>query len=229
MSESWRLAKSLVVLTSELEYAYPDTIVWDIGDAAHQDDWSDHSPNECCDVVCAVDVVDDSDIDLPKFVALLLAKRHPNLRYVIYAGYIYQRKNGFKKQVYNGPNKHKGHAHVSVGNGPDGRSTSNYDSTASWDIDDMNSTPSKPTKPSKPSKPSTGKKLGDKMPTLKRGSKGRAVKILQALLGVWGWKVSVDGTFGPQTERAVRAFQAKHAKPVDGIPGPITWNALLGL
>lgn len=222
---NWRLAKSLVVLTSELEYAYPDTIVWDIGDAAHQDSWSDHNPNECCDVVCAVDVVDDSDIDLPKFVALLLAKRHPNLRYVIYDGYIYQRKNGFKQQVYNGPNKHKGHAHVSVGNGPDGRSTSNYDSVATWDIDELGGVQVPP----KPSQPSTGKKLGDKMPTIKRGNKGSRVKMLQGLLIAWGHKISVDGVFGPKTEAALRAFQGKYAKPVDGIAGPITWNALLGL
>lgn len=227
MSDSWRLAKSLVVLTVELEDAYPDTIVWDIGDKAHQGTWSDHNKNVCCDVVCAVDVVDDSDIDLPKFVAHVLANPHPNLRYLIYNQVIYQRKNDFKPEPYHGVNKHKTHAHLSVGNGPDGRSTSNYDNTASWHIDDMDKKPSTPPAP-KPPKPIT-KKLGDKMPTVKRGSKGRSVKILQALLGVWEWKVSVDGTFGPQTEKAVRAFQAKYAKPVDGIVGPITWNELLGL
>lgn len=223
---SWRLAKSLVVLTSELEYAYPDTIVWDIGDKAHQGTWSDHNPNVCCDVVCAVDVVDDSDIDLPKFVAHLLANPHPNLRYVIYAGYIYQRKNGFKREVYNGVNKHKGHAHVSTGDGPDGRSTSNYDSTVTWNIDDLDGAVTPP----KPSQPSTGKKLGDKMPQIKKGAKGHAVRVLQAVLrSVWGYNIAVDGIFGPKTEAALRRFQGKHAKPVDGIAGPITWNALLGL
>lgn len=221
----WRLAKSLIVLTSELEHAYPDTVVWDIGDKDHQDSWSDHNPSECCDVVCAVDVLDDSDIDLPKFVAHLLANPHPNLRYVIYNGFIYQRKNGFKAEVYNGPNKHKTHAHVSTGNGPDGRSTSNYDSTASWDIDDIDDAPSLP----KPKPPTTGKKLGDKMPTIQRGNKGSRVRMLQGLLIAWDYSISVDGVFGPKTEAAVRSFQGKYAKPVDGIVGPITWNKLLGL
>lgn len=221
----WRLAKSLIVLTSELEHAYPNTVVWDIGDKDHQDSWSDHNPSECCDVVCAVDVLDDSDIDLPKFVAHLLANPHPNLRYVIYNGFIYQRKNGFKAEVYNGPNKHKTHAHVSTGNGPDGRSTSNYDSTASWDIDDIDDAPSLP----KPKPPTTGKKLGDKMPTIQRGNKGSRVRMLQGLLIAWGYSISVDGVFGPKTEAAVRSFQGKYAKPVDGIVGPITWNKLLGL
>lgn len=225
MVANWRLAKSLIVLTSELEYAYPDTIMWDIGDAAHQDGWSDHNPNECCDVVCAVDIVDDSDIDLPKFVAHLLRDPHPNLRYVIYDGYIYQRKNGFKKQVYNGPNKHKKHAHVSTGNGPDGRSTSNYDSTATWNIDELDGAQVPP----KPTKPSTGKKLGDKMPTIKRGNKGSRVRMLQGLLIAWGHDLGVDGVFGPKTEAALKKFQGKYAKPVDGVAGPITWNALLGL
>lgn len=221
---NWRLAKSLIVLTSELEHAYPDTVVWDIGDEDHQDRYSDHNPNECCDVVCAVDVLDDTDIDLPKFVAHLLADPHPNLRYVIYDGWIYQRKNGFKREKYNGVNKHKTHAHASVGDGPDGRSTSNYDSTASWDIDDLDDAPSKPSIPTMPSK-----KLGDKMPTIQRGNKGSRVRMLQGLLIAWGYSLRVDGIFGPATERDLRSFQAKYAKPVDGIAGPITWNKLLGL
>lgn len=223
---TWRLAKSLIVLTSELEHAYPDTVVWDIGDKDHQDSWSDHNPNVCCNVVCAVDVVDDSDIDLPKFVAHLLANPHPNLRYVIFNRKIYQRKNGWRAEDYNGPNAHKTHAHVSVGNGPDGRGTSNYDSTATWNIDDLDRAPSNP---SRPSLPNTGTKLGDKMPTLKRGNKSSRVRMLQGLLIAWNHKITVDGDFGPKTEAAVRSFQGKYAKPVDGIVGPITWNKLLGL
>jgi hypothetical protein len=222
----WRLAKSLIVLTSEIEYLFPDTTVWDIGDKAHQDSWSDHNPNECCDVVCAVDVLPDRGLNLAKFVAHLVANPHPNLRYVIFNELIYKRKNGFKPEPYYGVNKHKKHAHVSVGNGPDGRSTSNYDSTATWDIDDLGSAP----KPPKPSKPSTGtKKLGDKMPTIKRGNKGSRVRMLQGLLIAWGYKLKVDGIFGDKTDEALRDFQRKYAKPVDGIAGPITWNKLLGL
>lgn len=226
MSEApWRLAKSLVVLTSELEHAYPDTVVWNIGDKAHQSTRSDHNPNECCNVVCAVDVVDDTDIDLPKFVAHLIANPHPNLRYVIYNRVIYQRKNGFKPQVYTGPNAHARHAHVSVGSGPDGRSTSGYDSMVSWNIDDLNDAPSPP----KPSKPTTKTKPGDRMPTIQRGNKGSRVRMLQGLLLAWGYNIKLDGVFGKNTDKAVRAFQTKYAKPVDGIVGPLTWDALLGL
>jgi hypothetical protein len=220
------LAKSLVVLTSEIEYAYPDTTVWDIGDASHQSGYSDHNPNQCCDVVCAVDILPDRGLDLPEFVQHLINNPHPNLRYVIFNRKIYQRKYNFEARDYNGKNSHKGHAHVSVGNGPDGRSTSNYDSTASWEIDDLG----KPAKPSKPSKPSTEQnRLGDKMPVLERGSKGIAVRILQGVLNAHGYKVDIDGIFGPQVERNLRLFQRKRKLKVDAIAGPATWGALLDL
>ena len=72
--------------------------------------------------------------------------------------------------------------HVSAGIGADGHSTGPYDDTSPWGIGDVE--PPKPSKPSKPSKPTTGTKPEDKMPTLKRGSKGRAVRVLvQGLLG----------------------------------------------
>jgi hypothetical protein len=226
---NWRLAKSLIVLTSEIEYLFPDTTVWDIGDKAHQNSWSDHNPNECCDVVCAVDILPDAGLDLAKFVKHIVANPHPNLRYVIFDELIYQRKNGFKPQAYHGVNKHKKHAHASVGNGPDGRSTGNYDSTATWDIDDLGKKPSKPPTPSKPSKPSTGTKLGDKMPTIQNGNKGSRVRILQGLLLAWHYNIKLDGIFGDKTEAAVRDFQRKHAKPVDGLVGTLTWNKLLDI
>lgn len=224
---SWRLAKSLVKLGDEIEKAYPGTTVWDIGDEDHQSGWSSHNPNVCCDVVCAIDVLGDGGLSLSAFVAHLLANPHPNLLYIIYNRKIYQRKNAFEPEDYHGVNAHKTHVHVNVGNGPDGRSTTNYDnSSASWKISAIGGgTPTPP----KPSVPSTGKKLGDKMPTIKRGNKSSRVRMLQGLLIAWNHNIKVDGIFGPNTEKAVKAFQTKYAKPVDGIVGPITWNKLLGL
>jgi len=57
-------------------------------------------------------------------------------------------------------------------------------------------------------------------PTLRRGATGDLVKKVQAKVGV-----NVDGSFGPKTEAAVRAFQRANSLVPDGIVGPNTWAA----
>jgi peptidoglycan hydrolase-like protein with peptidoglycan-binding domain len=56
---------------------------------------------------------------------------------------------------------------------------------------------------------------------LQNGSEGRQVSMLQHALGI-----AVDGKFGPQTEAAVRSFQARHHLAVNGIVGPETSAAI---
>ena len=56
---------------------------------------------------------------------------------------------------------------------------------------------------------------------VKRGDRGAAVRSIQRQLGI-----SVDGAFGPMTERAVKRFQDRHELVPDGIVGPITRGAL---
>jgi len=56
---------------------------------------------------------------------------------------------------------------------------------------------------------------------LKVGSHGPGVARVQRELGI-----PADGIFGPQTRRAVRAFQKRHGLLVDGIVGPQTRKAL---
>jgi peptidoglycan hydrolase-like protein with peptidoglycan-binding domain len=57
--------------------------------------------------------------------------------------------------------------------------------------------------------------LGDRIP-VKRGMSGHDIRVLQDLLGDAGYDVSVDGEFGGRTYKAVKAFEAAHARPVDG-------------
>ena len=64
------------------------------------------------------------------------------------------------------------------------------------------------------------------MKTLKIGSKGDDVVALQHLLNVEGYKVKIDGDFGPRTETAVKMLQKANKLEEDGICGPKTWAAL---
>lgn len=59
------------------------------------------------------------------------------------------------------------------------------------------------------------------MKTLKKGSKGDDVRMLQRVLSVYA-----DGIFGVLTEEAVKQFQASHGLEADGIVGPKTWAVL---
>lgn len=65
--------------------------------------------------------------------------------------------------------------------------------------------------------------------TLKRGAAGASVTELQRTLAREGFDPgAVDGRFGPQTERALRAFQRANGLDVDGVVGPKTRAALSG-
>lgn len=57
------------------------------------------------------------------------------------------------------------------------------------------------------------------MPTIKRGSRGKAVSVWQAVAGV-----AVDGVFGQTTESATKKLQAGAGIASDGIVGKNTWN-----
>jgi peptidoglycan hydrolase-like protein with peptidoglycan-binding domain len=64
-------------------------------------------------------------------------------------------------------------------------------------------------------------------PTLRQGSSGAAVRRLQrALTAALGSALAIDGSFGPNTETAVRSYQSSRGLGVDGVVGPATWGAL---
>lgn len=66
------------------------------------------------------------------------------------------------------------------------------------------------------------------MQTLRSGSKGTQVKVLQWLLNQNGCDAgTVDGVFGSKTLAAVKAYQKAKGLSVDGIAGRNTWSAIL--
>ncbi|MFG3229679.1 peptidoglycan-binding protein [Kitasatospora sp. NPDC048194] len=57
---------------------------------------------------------------------------------------------------------------------------------------------------------------------LSYGDRGVGVKCVQIAVGV-----TADSVWGPDTDRAVRAFQRSHFGHADGIVGPQTGDALM--
>lgn len=60
------------------------------------------------------------------------------------------------------------------------------------------------------------------LPVLKKGAKCEAVRTVQTLLGI-----EADGSFGGDTDRAVKEFQKEKGMTPDGSVGAGTWNLLL--
>ena len=73
-------------------------------------------------------------------------------------------------------------------------------------------------------------KIVTELPQISAGSKNEAaVRTVQGLCVARGHNITVDGSFGPATQAAVRDVQAAAKVTVDGIVGPLTWPVLLGL
>lgn len=82
-------------------------------------------------------------------------------------------------------------------------------------------TTTNPVQTTKPvSNTNTTKVSETKMPTIRKGSKGKAVKIWQIIVGA-----TPDGVFGSKTQALTEKFQKAHGLAVDGIAGPKSWKA----
>lgn len=54
---------------------------------------------------------------------------------------------------------------------------------------------------------------------------GEDVRTWQAKMAQRGWRIVVDGSYGPASQTICRQFQQEKRLGVDGIVGPQTWNA----
>ena len=212
---TWRLAKSLEVLRSQINAAYPNRSKTDdgtIGDERHAATRSDHNPNEA-GVVCAMDVTHDPRHGFDSYAFADYLRRHPDkrARYIISNSRIagdegYVANNGGKVWTwarYGGTNPHDRHVHISVD-----QNAATYDLLNPWDIGSP--IPGDPDAPAR-----------DELPALAIGSTGALVERAQALL-----HLPTDSQFGPAMKAAVVAFQTAHGLVADGVVGGYTWRAL---
>ena len=120
-----------------------------VGDAAHQNEVSDHNWDETGNVpihdadhineVHAIDVdntLNESDLTMEKVVQFLLGRcrsgAEKRLRYMIYNKRIWEASNGWAQRAYTGSSPHTEHAHFS------GSYETNLEaSTASWHLEDI--------------------------------------------------------------------------------------------
>lgn len=66
-------------------------------------------------------------------------------------------------------------------------------------------------------------------PMLFPGTKGSWVAELQYLLRPFGHDLTADGDWREKTTAAVKKFQRSHFLKIDGIAGPATWSAVMGV
>lgn len=205
---TWRLAKSLETLRSQVNALYPSRSKdsdGSIGDVSHSARTSDHNPNDA-GVVCAIDITHDpkSGCDSYALAEVLRASRDPRIKYIISNRKICSSDTQpWAWRKYTGKNPHDHHVHVSV------KSPGKfYDDTAPWNLTAQPMPAPVATAPAPPK-------------TLRAGDTGPAVADLQVAL-----KVKPDGVFGADTLTAVKAFQKAHKLVADGVVGPQTWAAL---
>lgn len=66
----------------------------------------------------------------------------------------------------------------------------------------------------------------DEVMSYRLKSKSTAMQIQTALKNAGFYAGKIDGKIGPQTKRAIKAFQKSKGLAPDGIVGPKTWNEL---
>jgi hypothetical protein len=199
-----------------------------IGDTAHQKSTSSHNPDDTSGASAEFNdkdgkreirardydknLNDDKGVVMEDVVQLWVKLARQGVlwwvRYIIYNGRIWHKKDGFVSRKYTGSNRHTDHAHVNS----DFTAKADEITGTNWHLADLDKTKPAAT-PSKPKALDVDGQWGD-----------TTTKALQRVL-----KVNVDGDLGPKT---IKALQSKlkgtvnSRLDVDGDLGPHTIAAL---
>lgn len=248
MTVDWDMVPALDEGRKQLTLRFPKRATkaeGGIGDYAHRMRISSHNPDDSSEAkaehndwdgkheVRARDfdknLNDDHGVTMEQvvqaWIKALRAGRMKWIRYIIYAGRIWHRRDNFKTHTYTGSNKHYDHAHVNSDFTEWADTVKNTD----WEIANIGLTP----KP--PAKPPVTKPAGDP-PLVVDGKLGpKTMKRLQKILGIpqtgkfdsfttkrvqtilnhaVDHKLAIDGDLGPKT---IRALQKYLRSPLDGV------------
>lgn len=219
---AWRLAKSIKTLLDQVNAENPHRRKdsdGGIGDAAHASRSSDHNPYIVVKgqgVVRAFDFTHapETGFDAYAFAEMMLKNKDPRVRYIISNRKIASGKSGpsaWQWRPYSGKNPHNHHTHVSVT-----EDEAEFDNPKSWNLGGLVAEAA--------AQAPEANRYVPPPATLRIKARGELVKKLQAGVGLKG--VQVDGWFGADTEKALKAFQTAHDLTPDGIAGPQVWDAI---
>lgn len=143
------------------------------------------------------------------------------VRYIIFNGRIWHKRDGYVTRVYTGSNKHTGHVHMTS----DFSQKADEASDVNYHLDSLTGKPTAPKPPTKPALLEVDGQLGPK--TIARwqqvmgtpvdgkidAKKSALIMAVQRRLLSVDHRIKVDGEFGPKT---IGALQRYLKTPVDG-------------
>jgi len=132
---NWKVSPLLVPVIDEVRQHYPEIVIGTIGDAAHQQEVSDHNPDQW-GYVCAADfMIADHGFNWDAcqgFVNRIVQRRDTRMAYLIFNRHFMSATiDGWHWRTYDGSDPHTNHAHLSVIHGP------NPHPTTSWHLFDQ--------------------------------------------------------------------------------------------